>query len=149
MQHISNTTAERTINQPRDCPSPREKIASDLFTFNNSDYLCTVDYYSNCFEIDRLYDKTTSESLRSLSVISLRTAYQTKYTVIICDSPQGNFKILQRNITSSLEYPQSNDKGENSIKTAKNLIKKARESGQDVCLPFITCMEKYTNRRYG
>ena len=40
---------------------PWEKIASDIFTFDSNDYLCTVDCYSNYFELDRLYDKTAPE----------------------------------------------------------------------------------------
>ena len=33
---------------------PWEKIGCDIFTFNNRDFLCTVDYFSDYFEIDEL-----------------------------------------------------------------------------------------------
>ena len=40
-------------------------------------------------------------------------------------------------LTSSPDYPQSNGKVENAIKTAKSLMKKARESGQDFYLSLL------------
>ena len=40
-------------------------------------------------------------------------------------------------LTSSPDYPQSNRKVENAIKTAKSLMKKARESGQDFYLSLL------------
>ena len=67
--------------------------------------------------------------------------YLTNYTVIICPLAQGNFKTFQDNefehLTSSPNYPQSNGKVENAIKTAKSLMKKARESGQDFYLSLL------------
>ena len=38
---------------------PWEKIGCDIFTFNNRDYLCTVDYFSDYFEIDELHKAKT------------------------------------------------------------------------------------------
>ena len=40
-------------------------------------------------------------------------------------------------LTSSPDYPQSNRKVENAIKTAKSLMKTARESGQDFYLSLL------------
>ena len=37
---------------------PRAKVATDLFEYKQKSYLMTVDYFSNFFEIDRLYDMT-------------------------------------------------------------------------------------------
>ena len=31
---------------------PWEKVANDIFTLNDKNYLCTVDYYSGYFEVD-------------------------------------------------------------------------------------------------
>ena len=33
---------------------PWETVSSDIFHFDNRNYLCTVDYYSSYFEIDPL-----------------------------------------------------------------------------------------------
>ena len=41
---------------PREIPSrPWQIIAADIFTVNDKDFLCTVDCYSNYYEIDRLF----------------------------------------------------------------------------------------------
>ena len=40
-------------------------------------------------------------------------------------------------ITSSLAYPQSNGKAENSVKTAKRIMLKALEAGTDYYLGFL------------
>ena len=40
---------------------PWEKVGMDLFELNNRDFLITVDYYSNYFEVDRLTSKTAKE----------------------------------------------------------------------------------------
>lgn len=37
-----------------------KKVGSDIFSIDNRNYLVTVDYYSNCFEVDFVPD-TTSE----------------------------------------------------------------------------------------
>lgn len=37
---------------------PWQKIGCDIFTVDQKDYLCTVDYYSGYFEIDKLDQKT-------------------------------------------------------------------------------------------
>lgn len=46
---------------------PWEKIGCDIFTSNNCEYLCTVDYYSDYFEIDELHKaKTGAAVIREL-----------------------------------------------------------------------------------
>ena len=37
-----------------------EKVGVDLFTLDNKDYLITVDYYSNYWEVDRLTNTKTA-----------------------------------------------------------------------------------------
>ena len=39
---------------------PWAKVATDLFQFENRDYLVTVDYFSDFFEVDRLYSTRRS-----------------------------------------------------------------------------------------
>ena len=45
---------------------PLETVGSDIFHFDNRDYLCTVEYYSSYFEIDPLKYKTAKEVIHTL-----------------------------------------------------------------------------------
>ena len=45
---------------------PREKIGVDLFSFDNKDFLITVDYFSNYWEIDKLNNTLASTVVRKL-----------------------------------------------------------------------------------
>ena len=44
---------------------PWEKVAVDLFSLNQKDYLVTVDYYSNYWELDRLHTTDASTVVKS------------------------------------------------------------------------------------
>ena len=46
--------------------SPWQKIATDLFTFKNKEYLVTVCYRSNFWEVDRLYNTKSSTVIKKL-----------------------------------------------------------------------------------
>ena len=45
---------------------PWETVGSDIFHLQGKDYLCTVDYYSNYFEVDSLKDKAATEVIQVL-----------------------------------------------------------------------------------
>ena len=52
---------------PHDVPSrPWAKVGTDLFMFDNKDYLITVDYLSNFWEIDYLTDTKSTTVIRKL-----------------------------------------------------------------------------------
>ena len=42
---------------------PWSKVGQDLFTLNGRDYLVTVDYYSDYFEVDKLNDTTARSAI--------------------------------------------------------------------------------------
>ena len=102
---------------------PWEKVGMDLFELNNRDFLITVDYYSNYFEVD--------------------TAFQIRYSPItdnhFSSSDFENFAAVYgfEHNTSSPNCPQSNGKVENAVKTAKNLMKKAIDSQSDPHLALL------------
>ena len=121
---------------------PWEKMASDIFTFDSKDYLCTVDYYSNYFELDHLYDKTAPEGVKKLKQHFSNHGIPDKLHSDNMPFGSREFQDFAReyeleHLTSSPDYPQSNGKVENAIKTAKSLMKKARESGQDFYLSLL------------
>ena len=96
---------------------PWEKVDMDLFELNNRDFLITVDYYSNYFEVDRLTSKTAKEVINKTKANFARHGIPDQ----VC----------------SPNYPQSNGKVENAVKTAKNLMKKAMYSQGDPYLVLL------------
>ena len=43
-----------------------EKVATDICTLDDKNYLCTVDYYSGYFEMDLLHSKTGTVIIKKL-----------------------------------------------------------------------------------
>ena len=52
------TGQQKETLQPHETPSrPWERVSCDLFTWDSKEYLITVDYYSNFWEVDRLFEQ--------------------------------------------------------------------------------------------
>ena len=131
-------TKEPLINHP--IPShPWEKIGVDFFTLDSKDYLCTVDYYSDYFEIDSLPHKKDAKT----TVKRLKRHFSTHGIPAFIYSDNGppfnshefanfanDYEFQQ--VTSSPEYPQSNGKVESAVKIAKTLLRKNADSNGDV-----------------
>lgn len=101
-----------------------------LFTFDNKNYLITVDCYSNFWEIDYLPDTKLTTVIRKLKT---RFAHQSIADIVISDNGlQFSSQYFQKlshhweflHKTSSLGYPQSNGKAESAVKTTKRQISK-------------------------
>ena len=115
----------------------------DLFELNNRDFLINVDYYSNYFEVDRLTSKTAKEIINKTKANFARHGIPDQ---VFSDNGQPfsssdfeNFAAVYgfEHNTSSPNYPQSNGKVENAVKTAKNLMKKAMDSQSDLYLALL------------
>ena len=122
---------------------PWETVGTDIFHFEDRDYLCTVDYYSNYFEIDPLKDKTASKVVDTLKRHFSRHGIPNK---LRSDNgpPFNSYEFQQfvtsydmEHVTSSPHYPQSNGKVENAIKTAKSLLKKSKAAKSDIYLALL------------
>ncbi|XP_052280855.1 uncharacterized protein K02A2.6-like [Dreissena polymorpha] len=108
---------------------PWAKVAMDVFTFNNKEYLVTVDYFSNLFEIDYLERATSKIIIRKLKQHFARhgipeTLVSDQATVFKSEQ----FKAFENewDIThsySSARYPQSKGKAENAIFSYNHLDK--------------------------
>ena len=128
---------------PREIPSrPWQIIAADIFTVNNKDFLCTVDCYSNYFEIDRLFHKTAGEVKKKLKRHFSTHGIPEKFMSDNVPFSSKEFQDFAKEYEfttepSSPEYAQSNGKAENAVKTAKMLMKKAAESGNDFYLMLL------------
>ena len=114
---------------------PWKKVATDIFTLDSKDFPCTVDYYNGYFEVDFLSSKT-SKSINT----KLKKHFATHgipNELHIDNGPPFNsieFATFVRfagveHIKSLPLHPQSNERAENLVKTAKNLVKKGKEVG--------------------
>ena len=45
---------------------PWQRVGADVFTLDDTDYLCVVDYYSNYFEADKLESNTAGGIAKKL-----------------------------------------------------------------------------------
>jgi transposase InsO family protein len=124
---------------------PWSVVGVDLFQspVSNDQYLITVDYFSNFFEIDRLETTSSAAVINKLKQHFARHGIPDK--VISDNGPQfssqqfSKFKHMWEfdHRTSSPAYPQSNGKAENAVKSAKQLMRKAKHSGQDPWLAVL------------
>lgn len=123
---------------------PWEKVGVDLFYLDGKDYLLTVDYYSDFFEVDRLHDKKGTEVIRKLKAHFSR--YGLPCVVMSDNGPPFNGKQFSdfakayefQHVTSSPRYPQSNGKVENAIKTAKRILEKSKKDKTD---PYMAMLD--------
>lgn len=131
--------------QPHRVPdAPWQVVATDLFVFENRDYIVITDYFSNYFVLDRLVRTRTRDVIDKMKKAFARFGIPEK--VISDNGPcfaseefknfarQWNFEL----VTSSPLYPQSNGKAESSVKRCKTLMKKAADAGND---PYLALLE--------
>lgn len=123
---------------------PWQKIGCDIFTLDGNDYLCTVDYFSDYWEIDNLKVKKDASAV----ITRLKRHFATHGVPEIVQSDNGppfnshNFAEFADNYnfthtTSSPEYPQSNGKVENAVKLAKRVLKKSKRDGGDFYMSLL------------
>ena len=122
---------------------PWEKVGVDIMQLQGRDYLVTVDYYSNFWEVDHL---TTT---KSNTVIKKLKAHFSRYgspSVLISDSAaqfvcQEFNKFTQswdiEHRTSSPTHAKSNGMAELAVKSVKNLLRRAAESKRDPYLAML------------
>ena len=124
--------------QPHAVPNrPWEKVAADLFTLNNRDYLVIVDYFSQFIEVCSLTSTSSKAVINHMKAIFAR--HGTPCELMSDNGPQfasQEFKSFAKewdflHTTSSPHYPQSNGLAENAVKIVKNLMRKTQHSRQD------------------
>ena len=129
---------------PVETPSrPWEKIGVDLFSFDNKDLPIQVDYFSNYCEINELNNTPVSTVVLKLKSHFARNGYPDQVTSE--NGPQFIADTLQKfastwefeHLTSSPGNPKANGKAESAVKTAKNLLRKALDSGRDPYLAIL------------
>ena len=101
----------------------------DLFQLRGCDYMVTVDYYSNLWEVDELSTTTSAMVIKKLKAHNGPQFISEEFHTFMI-----KWDIEHR--TSSPGRPQGN--GMAAVKMAKNIIKKAADSNQD---PFLAILE--------
>ena len=143
MQHLLSTATEAATHHSR---CTRSAVAKNLLWHIHvvwEDYLCTVDYYSGYFEIDRLEKKTGKSIIKKLK---RHFSSQGIPNELFSDNgppfnslefnefaQQCEFELRK----SSSNYPQSNGRVENAVKTAKQLLKKSISAGHEFYLTLL------------
>ena len=122
---------------------PWQRIGSDILTFCQRNYLITADFYSGWYELDFL------NSLTSSAVIVKLKAHMARYgipDVLFTDNgtqyDSEEFRQFSKkwnfvHKTSSPRYPQSNGAIERAVQSAKALLLKALEQGEDPYLSLL------------
>ena len=119
------------------------RIGVDLFTLDAKEYMVTVDYLSNFFEVDALQTTTSSVIIRKLKRHFAR--YGIPDTLVSDNGPQftaTEFKDFAKSwsfehVSSSPYNSKGNGKAESAVKTAKRLMKKARDTNSDPLMAFL------------
>lgn len=122
---------------------PWEKVGTDIGELNGKSFLVIVDYYSNFIEAMPLPDTQARTVIQLLKASIAR--FGIMKTLISDNGPQyssGEFKDFINNygithVTSSPLYPQSNGLAEKAVQTVKRIMKKCKETGEDVYLALL------------
>ena len=112
---------------------PWQKVATDLFEYQQTQYLLIVDYFSRYFEVLKLKSTTSLEIIHQMKRIFAR--HGIPETVISDNGPQyssqefSNFAISYgfSHITSSPGHPSGNGEAERAVRTVKQLLKGAKD----------------------
>ena len=143
-REFDTTSQARETLMSHEVPSrPWEKIAADIFTLDGKDYLVTIDYYSNFWEIDRLPSTKATTTILKLKGHFAR--YGIPDQVISDNGPQFSSKEFAdfartwdfKHLTSSPGHSKSNGKAESGVKTAKRILRKSIRAGTDPNLAIL------------
>ena len=120
-----------------------QKLAMDIMTYHERDFLVVVDYYSKYPELSQLPDKTASTIITHTKSICARHGIPEE--IVSDNMPFGSreFKDFAydwgiKTTTSSPTYAQANGQAERFEQTLKGLLKKADEEGRD---PYLALLE--------
>ena len=122
---------------------PWQKIAADQFTFKNKEYLATVCYRSNFWEIDHLYNTKSSTVIKKLTAHLAR--YGIPKQLVTNNGPRfvsDEFRKFTeswgiQHAATSHHHSQANGKCEAAVKVAKRMLHKTTKSGEAEYLAML------------
>ena len=122
---------------------PWEKLATDLFHHNGTNYVLLVDYFSRYVEVQKLSNTTSAGVIAFLKAMFSR--HGIPMTLMSDNGPQFSSKEFQdfsstyhfNHITSSSHFPQSNGLAERTVRTVKKLLQGSKD-------PFLALLSYRT-----
>ncbi len=138
------TSNQKESMIPHEIPDrPWSKIGVDLFTLQGIDYVVTVDYTSNFWEVDKLDSTVSKAVIKKLKPHFAR--YGIPDQVITDNGPQFTSEQFARfahtygfeHITTSPHHSQANGQAESAVKTAKKIMKRALLAKSDIYLAML------------
>ena len=134
---------QKEMLQSVETPHTRwEKLGLDIFSLKGTQYLLTVDYFSQFPVVRKL------QSLHLLSVIKILKEIFTTVGIPRCIVSDGGTQFMlqefkdwhiDHRITSPTNA-QSNGQAERFVQTVKNNLTKAMEGGEDLHLAILSCI---------
>ncbi|UYV70685.1 K02A2.6-like, partial [Cordylochernes scorpioides] len=128
----------------KEIPSlPWEIVAADIFSIKGKNYLLITDNYSGFIDFKEMKTMNSAETIEYLkkwfSVHGIPRLLETDNGPNFTSRDFKDFqkKWLFDHQTSSPLYPKSNGLAERAVQTAKNLIRKCLDSGQEVELALL------------
>lgn len=123
---------------------PWQVVGTDLFQWDNKEFLVVVDYYSKFFEVVQLNSTSSKAIINHMKAIFARFGIPEK--VISDNGPQYSSHEFENfakaydfvHSTSSPRYPQSNGLAECTVQTVKHIFEKANSSKKD---PYLGILE--------
>jgi len=129
---------------PHEIPERQwEKVGVDTFEFDGCDYLVTVDYFSNYWELDKLEENTSATIIKKLKQHFTRFGIPCKMNSDNANQfTSSKFRKFAKawdieQYTSSPHHPNANGMAESAVKTAKKILKKCKVNKQDTFLAIL------------
>ena len=124
-------------------PRPWHTLASDLFSWNGSQYLLLADYYSKFPIVRKLTNIQSSTVIAHLKGIfeehgipdKLVTGHDTQFTSALFKDFSHTYGFIHT--TTSPYYKEANGFIERNVQTVKDVLQKCKESGQDPHLAML------------
>ena len=141
-QHHQASNPKETIIQ-QEALRPWEVVSSDLYYWNNVNYLVLVDYYFSYFVLRKLSSTRSPDIISKLKTIF--SEFGIPRNLVSDNGPQyasQDFKNFSKEYgfehsTSSPHYNQSNGKVERFVATVKNTLQKYKETHEDPALALL------------
>ena len=132
-QRHRNQQPKETLKSHEQGTYPWQKVATDVFTWNNKEYLLVVDYFSKYVEI--AYLQNTSSATVTIHLKSIFSRHGIPETIFSDNASYYTSKTFKSFLadwgihhkTSSPLYPQSNGLAERMVQTIKRLLKKSND----------------------